>query len=239
LPVVVLLTICAARGWWTAAFSSVFLLLCVAAAVPLLRSWRRRGESARDGAALFLIALAGLASAILLVNEVVYLRDTFGTRMNTVFKFYYHVWLLLGLVGGASLAVWLGRPARESAAPTRAGALGLTALAVALGAVYPLAATWTKSNGFRDQPSLDGAAFLERGRSADAAAIAWLRQQPEREVVLEAVGGDYQEFARVSTFSGRPTVIGWIGHELQWRGQLDEYNRRQQDVETLYRRGDQ
>jgi len=56
--------------------------------------------------------------------------------------------------------------------------------------------------------------------------------------VLEAVGNDYEEFARVSTFSGLPTVLGWVGHELQWRGQLDEYNRRQQDVAAVYQRGD-
>ena len=36
--------------------------------------------------------------------------------------------------------------------------------------------------------------------------------------MLEAVGEDYSAFghARISTFTGRPTVIGWGGHELQW-----------------------
>ena len=35
-----------------------------------------------------------------------YARDNFGTRMNTVFKFYMQVWLMFSVVGGAGLA-WL------------------------------------------------------------------------------------------------------------------------------------
>jgi uncharacterized membrane protein len=36
--------------------------------------------------------------------------------------------------------------------------------------------------------------------------------------VLEAVGDDYSAFghARISTFTGLPTVLGWPGHERQW-----------------------
>ena len=65
-----------------------------------------------------------------------------------------------------------------------------------------------------------GDRFLERGAPADHRAIEWLRQNaPGRPVVVEAVGGDYTEHARVSTFSGLPTMIGWVGHELQWRGE--------------------
>ena len=36
--------------------------------------------------------------------------------------------------------------------------------------------------------------------------------------MLEAVGEDYSAFghARISTFTGLPTVLGWPGHERQW-----------------------
>ena len=52
--------------------------------------------------------------------------------------------------------------------------------------------------------------------------------------MLEAVGDDYSAFghARISTFTGLPTVMGWLGHELQWG---HDPGRRRQDVEALYR----
>ena len=61
---------------------------------------------------------------------------------------------------------------------------------------------------------------------------------PGRPVIAEAVGDDYSEYGRVSTFAGLPTLVGWIGHELQWRGNLGEYQNRQQAAEAIYRGGD-
>jgi uncharacterized membrane protein len=39
----------------------------------------------------------------------------------------------------------------------------------------------------------------------------------------------------MSTYSGAAGLLGWIGHELQWRGPVTELGRRQGDVEQLYR----
>ena len=51
--------------------------------------------------------------------------------------------------------------------------------------------------------------------------------------MLEAFGDDYSAFGhgRISTFTGRPTVIGWAGHELQWQHDVGS---RSADVKTLY-----
>src|SRR5205823_630008 len=105
--------------------------------------------------------------------EVVYLRDVFGTRMNSVFKFQYQAWLLLGLASAGGLGViWTRSGARHRWRPL----VGVVvALVLGPGLVYPLAATWTKSNGFRGEPTLMGDRFLERGAPADYRAIEWLR----------------------------------------------------------------
>ena len=86
----------------------------------------------------------------------------------------------------------------------------------------------------RRAPTLDGLAWLRERAPGDPAAIDWLRARtPGTAVVLEAVGEDYSAFghARISTFTGRATVLGWPGHELQWD---HEPGSREADVRTLY-----
>jgi uncharacterized membrane protein len=58
-------------------------------------------------------------------------------------------------------------------------------------------------------------------------------QQLEEGVVAEAVGGQYSEYARVSTFTGMPDVLGWPGHEGQWRDSSLQ-GTRSDDIKTLY-----
>lgn len=192
------------------------------------------GEAATPSAALFCGLIALWAVCILVGTEIIFLRDVFGSRMNTVFKFQYHAWLMMGVASAGALGlVWRTRPA------ARGWKVAAACIAVAIvlpGLAYPVGATWTKSNGFRGDPTLMGDRFLERGWASDYRAIEWLRQNTVgRPVVVEAVGGSYTEHTRVATFSGLPTIIGWVGHESQWRGDNPEYGPRQQAVDIIYR----
>jgi uncharacterized membrane protein len=208
------------------------MLALLAAGLPFLA--RPRHTDCLAPAALFCWLLATWGLCVLIGVELIYLRDVFGSRMNTVFKFQYHAWLLMGLASAATLGlVWRTRPVSRV---WRAAVVVVAAAIVLPGLAYPIGATWTKSNGFRGEPTLMGDRFLERGAASDYRAIEWLRQNAVgRPVVAEAVGGDYSDHARVSTFSGLPTIIGWVGHELQWRGQRPDYNPRQEAVDTIYR----
>jgi uncharacterized membrane protein len=72
----------------------------------------------------------------------------------------------------------------------------------------------------------------------DVRAIDWLRAHTAGDAtVLEAFGGDYAEFgnARISVYTGRPTVMGWQGHEIQWSHPLGT---RARDVEAMYKGSD-
>ena len=118
---------------------------------------------------------------------------------------------MLGMAAAVTV-VWM--VARIRPWYSRWAVLVVSVLLVSVGLLYPLAATPSKTQGFQPQPTLDGAAFYQKLRPEDYAAIQWLsRTASGRPVVLEATGGDYSEYARVSTFSGLPTVLGWGGHE--------------------------
>jgi uncharacterized membrane protein len=111
----------------------------------------------------------------------------------------------------------------------------VTVVGLLLGFVYPWAGTYARKDGFSRPPSLDGLGWLRDRSPGDVAAIEWLRAHTAgAAVVLESVGEDYSEFghARISTFTGRPTVLGWAGHEQQWS---HDPGARAADVETLYR----
>jgi YYY domain-containing protein len=191
---------------------------------------------------LWVIAAAGLAC--ILGAELGVVRDAFygsdPERMNTVFKMGYQAWILLAVFGAVALAA-----AREWSPgwyPRTVWAL-VAAFLVGVSMAYPAVATYSRMHGFTRDPGLDGRRWLEASAPGDPAAIDWIREElPGDAVILEAVGDDYSEFgnARISTYTGRPTIIGWQGHELQWshdvgrpRGE-DPRPLRRDDVQTLY-----
>jgi uncharacterized membrane protein len=51
--------------------------------------------------ALLMVAIAAFVG---LAIEIVFLRDNFQMRMNTIFKFYYQIWILWALA--AAYGVW-------------------------------------------------------------------------------------------------------------------------------------
>ena len=56
-------------------------------------------------------------------------------------------------------------------------------------------------------------------------------------VIVEAVGeygGSYSGYASMSMLSGQQTILGWIGHEQQWRGGNEEIGSRNEDIRRLY-----
>jgi uncharacterized membrane protein len=112
------------------------------------------------------------------------------------------------------------------------------AVLLVLGIVYPYAGGYARTGGYANGPTLDGLRWLKANSPGDPAAIAWIRDNTAGDaVVLEAFGEDYSAFghARISTFSGRPTVMGWAGHEVQWQ---HDPGQRSADIQTLYQTTD-
>lgn len=207
----------------------------------------------------FILLLGTVACALVAFCEVVYLRDVFYTtidlRMNTVFKFYFQAWALLSVVGGAGVYFVLEslRPSLRALLPTRRAyaasrIIWSAALLVFLlmGAVYPLKATYQRYSNFSQRdPSLDGLNYMSSYAPGDYAAIRWINSHITGDpVIVEAFGADYTDYGRISAFTGLPTLMGWEGHEWQWRvnwvnrgtsnTNLADFLSRSNDVKQIY-----
>ncbi|MEX2246489.1 MAG: DUF2298 domain-containing protein [Dehalococcoidia bacterium] len=224
-------------GWLTA------LVFGVVLAAGLLALWTElmaEGDGDEREPVVFALGLASTAFLLVLGCEFFYVGDVFNSRMNTVFKLYYQAWTLLALASGFALAYLLSRWrvsfGRERAFRTVWG--GLAALALAGAALYPLGGTFNRTEGLDSPGELRG---LHHYGLDERNAIEWLEGQAQGQdlVIAEAVGGDYTLAGRISGATGIPAILGWGGHEDQWRGGTSAARAgRFEDVTELYQTSD-
>jgi uncharacterized membrane protein len=183
--------------------------------------------------------------------ELFHVADIFGgdyRRLNTMFKLHYQAWLLFSVLGG--FALWFVTSRWDH--KVLLGRVGITVwsgvLVVALAAIsyYPLAAITSRAGGPFGL-DLDGQSHVARNAPSEFAAIQWVRDNTARSaVVVEAAvvpcGSEpngchsYTDAARIASSTGRPTIIGWLGHERQWRNvsRHPELDRRAADVRKIF-----
>jgi YYY domain-containing protein len=245
----------------THSLTSLLLALIVLLAAARLFAARPRETGAQDDAppyapaTAFALLLIAAGAVLTLVPEFVYLRDYFGHRMNTVFKFYYQTWLLWSVAGAYAVYAILAnvhvhvdeKPIREGVVTTFSVILSI---AVTLGLLYPVFGLHNRMfvetgrwNGSTTRPlTLDGASgFTHPGDVAAALCLADViaasGQRGDDLVVAEAVGGSYRgEYGRTATLTGIPVVYNWPFHQQQWRGPTltAAAGTREQDLDLLY-----
>ena len=83
--------------------------------------------------------------------------------------------------------------------------------------------------------TLDGLAYLHDSHPGDAAAVAYLRTLTGNEIIVEAEGGDYTYYSRISSFTGIPGIIGMPFHEYMWRSDdTGWFSSRLADIKSIY-----
>jgi YYY domain-containing protein len=206
-------------------------LLGLFVAVKALRSPEGKPED------LFAAYLLVLGLGMVAGCEFIYFKDSYGLdlqRMNTVFKFYHQAWPLLA----CAVAVFGERVWRQRARSGLASRMTLLA-AMVLSLFFPVEAAVSRLRQHEGAVSLDLRTALSRRSSADAAAIDWVQLHvPEGSVVMEASGDPYSEFARISSHTGVPAVLGWANHEGLWRSNDAEVLQRLAAVRTFYTAAD-
>ena len=197
------------------------------AVIPLVYFIVRKDHHITD-----ILAILGLS--ILIFCEIFYLKDNMGDtyfRMNTIFKCYLPAWIILGTSAFSLVGKWLSK-CREIPNVSGRNTAIVTAILVVILYVIPFMIPFTPNYG---TGTLDGLAYLENSHAGDAGAVSWLRALKSDERIVEAEGGDYTYYSRVSSFTGIPAIIGMPFHEYMWRG--DEsgwFSIRLQDIKSIY-----
>jgi YYY domain-containing protein len=160
-------------------------------------------------------------------------RFTLIDRMNTIFKVYNGVWILLAFALAVTLMRTRGRRAQVLVAvwaPLQLIAVVNLPLGIAQG--------WAVPRITSPRPTLDGQAFLATQDPQTWFLVRGLQGMARPDaVVAEAAGHYYSDFTRITMHTGQPTVLGWDWH-LKQRGQsASEITARADDLEFLYTGG--
>ncbi len=216
-------------------------LILAGALLALWLDLTARDERSERESPIFALLLTATATLLIFGTEFFYVGDVFNSRMNTVFKLYYQAWMMLAIACAFALYYlttnW--RPVFPHCAGYRA-VWGVAAAVVLVGAaLYPLGGGFNRTHDEKGKlaesnGSLHGIHFYAQD---ERNAIGWLkdRAQGQDMVIAEAVGNDYTPAGRISESTGVPAILGWQGHEDQWRGgKCGPCNGRFEDVNKLY-----
>ncbi len=207
---------------------AVFVPLAVLLGVNIPHFYKNK-----DTSRLFVSALTAAGFGVLLFSELFYFDDLFSgreERMNTVFKYYIQIWLLWSIASAYALLDLYEKKYRMKKV-----ALLIFSILLVLNSLYLFTGTYAKTDGFSQNMTLDGMAFMKRTNFGSYDAINWVDININgTPVILEAPGISYEKTSLISSFTGLPTVIGWTSHELVWRNNWGELSKRMADVDTIY-----
>jgi len=229
-----------ALAWWLD--RSVLALCLPLLTLSFVLLWRR--GSAADAGTQVAVLLAVTGFAILAGTQVVYLKDFLSGgdyyRMNTLFKFFNQVWVLLGITAAVGFArLWSGwmdgelQSESDPAPVTRSGQIGrwvwtgAFALLLTASLFFPLFGTMSRVDdrlvGWRpERNTLDGLAYMNQGVYSwpdasntielqyDRPAIDWLLDHVRGNVVI-AETSELDYYRAGSTRAASQTGLSGLG----------------------------
>jgi YYY domain-containing protein len=205
--------------------------------------------------------------ALIIFPELFYFKDIYPAhfRSNTMFKLGYQAFIMFSIISGYTIVKLLSSEKQivklsNCHIDIRKIFTVLLIPQLFLVSIYPIFSVRSYFNSLRYYDGLDGLAWMKRQHPDDWSAIQWMKSNVSHvtcrvskdrvkqiithdtcsmtPVVIEADGDSYTDYARISAFTGLPTVVGWPVHEWLWRGSYDVVAPRREDVRIIYESGD-
>jgi uncharacterized membrane protein len=203
-------------------------LLCINALLAI----RRRPQPMRQ----FALAMIGLALCLCLTVEYIVLKGDIS-RMNTVFKFYLQVWVLMGTVGAAASCLTMAYLWRKRSLWQFVW-WPCAILLVFCAFLYTIFGTWSRvSERYPEttKKTLDGESFMQTSTfpyqehekpisiADDAKAMEWIKNNVPGIATLAEVNTApilYGWGTRMAIHTGKASIVGWDWHQRQQRAAI-------------------
>ena len=193
-----------------------------------------------------LLAFALCTIGLVIVPEVVYVKDIYGgsnKRFNTMFKLTYQAFILFAIIAGIAFAVSLFRVYSDE---KRTGFFSTLLVVFAVSSVlYTPYAAYKWFGHFWDKDARIGISSIEGLRRDDFYRFEMdeydVLMQDDKKVlnIVEVAGNSYSHESALSAYTGACTPAGWFVHEWMWHNDPDPIKERSDQVIRFYSSGDQ
>jgi uncharacterized membrane protein len=187
---------------------------------------------------IFALLLIILSTILIILPEFIYVKDIYPAhyRANTMFKLVFQAFIMLSIASGYIIVRIIANIKNQKSKIFNLSSIFIliTFVLLMLVMTYPYLAIKSYYS-LTTYKGLDGMKYLQTLYQTDYDAIVWLNQNVKGQpVILEAQGDSYTDYARVSSNTGLPTVLGWTVHEWLWRGSYDIPSPRINEIKTMY-----
>jgi len=234
-------------GDWIVAIISIAVFISLLLA--LFKFLRITIQVKADRYETFVNLMLFVCFALLLGVEILFVQDIFYRsnppyfRTNTVFKFYYHTWIIWAILCSYfSYKIFDTYLSSKSIKLKVIGSflsyiiiiLYIGSIAYAFDSIrdfYPFLkydnnkyaslqelTSADAGDHIKIYDSIDGNDYIKDNHPGDYALMQWFNKNVQgRPTVVEAVGEAYSYYSRFSSNIGVVSIMGWPTHEWQWR----------------------
>jgi len=193
---------------------------------------------------IFVSILIGLSTLLIIIPEFIYAKDIYPAhfRANTMFKLVFQSFIMLSIATGyiiSRMSLLLKLKQTITSKIIYILFFVITLMLVTLVLIFPYFSITSYYGTLQSYKGLDGTAYLKTKYNSDYQGILWLNKNISGQaVILEAQGDSYTDYARISSNTGLPTVLGWTVHEWLWRGTYDIPAPRIDEIKQMYESSD-
>jgi len=171
------------------------------------------------------IWLGRLGILLLLFGEFFYIHDVYSGmfgRFNTSLKWWPWISTIILLTLGVRLLAnprkWIWIPA-------------LILIAYPISFTFDLGSTWWQTH--KDHAGLlDGKSYLVNDETRGL--FSYLKAMPKAVTMENPEGESFWNQSAMSLFAGQPCYLGWMGHEMLWRGYSPDIRYRYDKMKLFY-----